>query len=113
MNNKHRYPENWYDEIRPAILKRDNFRCKKCGVRHKKCYIFEKDGSYIQVDEAEMKEAKANGEKAYKVFLQVAHKDHNEQNNNPKNLVSFCPKCHLNYDRKNNYIRKKAKFLDK
>lgn len=26
------YPDNWKTEIRPAILERDNHRCKFCGV---------------------------------------------------------------------------------
>jgi len=28
------YPSNWKTEIRPAILNRDNHRCKFCGVHN-------------------------------------------------------------------------------
>jgi len=74
---------------------------------HRKCYIFKKNGQRIRVTETEAKEAKKYGEKAYKVYLQIAHLDRNPKNNEKDNLVSLCPKCHLNYDREINMLSRK------
>lgn len=110
MRNKSKYPDNWRDTIRPRILKRDNYQCKICGVKHRKCYVFEKDGSKFEIPENELKEWIEYGDKAYKVFLQVAHLDRNRENNEDYNLLSMCPKCHLNYDRQHNILMRKAKL---
>lgn len=106
MRNRENYPENWEDTIRPDILKRDNYTCKGCGAKHRQSYIFLPKGKKIAVTDEEMKEAKANGERAYKVFLQVAHKDQDPGNNNYKNLISFCKACHLKFDRSHNALKK-------
>lgn len=113
MKNRKDYPENWEDEIRPKVLERDKFRCQQCGIKHRKSYIFPKNGVPISVTDEEMKEAKKYGEKAYKVFLQIAHLDGNPSNNEMSNLLALCPKDHLNYDRKRNNLSKKVKFVNK
>lgn len=109
MRNRHNYSENWNDEIRPRILKRDKFKCQNCGVKHRKSYLFLENGTYIEIDKEELQEAKANGERAYTVFLQVAHLDHNPQNNDENNLKSLCPKCHLKNDKEFNKLARKSK----
>lgn len=88
-----------------------DFKCSVCKIEHKKCYIFPKNSKPIKVDEEEMKEAKSFGEKAYKVFLQVAHLDHNPSNNDMNNLKVFCPKCHLANDREINNLKRKSKIV--
>jgi len=108
MNNRQRYAENWEDTIRPDILKRDGYQCVICGVRHRKSYVFEKDGSFFLIPEDEIKEWKSYGDKAYKVFLQIAHLDNNPGNNNYENLKAMCPKCHLRYDKKHSQLMRKA-----
>ena len=110
MRNKDRYNEDWADIIRPLILLRDKYICKICGVRHKKSYVFNKDGSKFEIPENEIKEWKSYGDKAYKVFLQVAHLDQDPSNNDDGNLLSMCPKCHLNYDREHNNLKRITKF---
>jgi len=110
MRNKENYHQDWSDIIRPAILLRDKFICKVCGVRHKKSYVFQKDGSKFEIPDNEIKEWKAFGDKAYKVFLQVAHLDQDPLNNEEDNLLAMCPKCHLNYDRKFNMLKRKTKY---
>ena len=112
MRNKHKYSEDWIDTIRPAVLKKDKYVCKICGVRHRKSYVFNKDGSYFEIPENEIKEWKEYGDKAYKVFLQVAHLDQNPSNNKESNLLSMCPKCHLNYDRKFNNLKRIGKLAE-
>jgi hypothetical protein len=42
-----------------------------------------------------------------RVVLSVAHLDHNEKNDQPSNLLCKCQWCHLKYDRKDNWMRRK------
>jgi len=109
MRNRERYHPDWNDVIRPDILKRDKFVCVKCGVMHKKSYVFQKDGSRFRISESEIKEWRGYGDKAYKVFLQIVHLDRDPGNNDYDNLKAYCPKCHLNYDREVNMILRKTK----
>lgn len=44
-----------------------------------------------------------------RVTLTVAHLDHNEANNTESNLMVMCGACHLNYDRKDNWRRRKSR----
>lgn len=110
MQNRNKYAENWEDTIRPDILKRDNYRCGKCGLEHRGLYLFQEDGKIIKIDKEEYLEALRSGEVVKKIFLQVAHLDHTPTNNEYWNLLSLCPKCHLNNDRDVNNIKKKARF---
>lgn len=109
MRNADKYHEYWKEKIRTEVLIRADFKCEVCKVKHKKYYIFNPKSKPILVDEDEMKEAKANGEKAYRVFLQIAHLDHNTSNNEMNNLKALCPKCHLNNDREVNNLKRKSK----
>jgi len=107
MRNRKDYPDNWTDTIRPAVLKRDNYKCNNCNIKHRKSYVFLKDNSYFEIPDNELKEWKSYGDKAYKVYLQIAHLDRNTKNNKMSNLKALCPKCHLAYDRVyNNMLRK-------
>ena len=99
MRNKQNYSEHWHDIIRPDILKRANYKCENCGIGHRKSYIFGYCKSPILVDKEELAEAKANGEKAYTIYLQISHQDRDTTNNDYSNLKALCQKCHLNYDR--------------
>lgn len=99
MKNRHKYAANWYDTIRPAILKRDKYICQHCGVRHRICYEWDKSGNKYIINKDEIKESKKAGFKAYQVFLQIAHIDNDPSNNNYTNLVALCPACHLQMDR--------------
>lgn len=99
MKNRHKYPENWYDEIRPDILKRDKKQCQKCGVLHRRCYGWDTNGKRYRINKDEIKEEREAGFKAYQVFLQIAHLDHDTTNNDYSNLLALCVKCHLNNDR--------------
>ncbi len=110
MRNSNKYHKYWKEKYRSEALILANFKCQNCGVVHKNCYIFEKGKKPVKVDEEEMKEAKKFGEKAYKVYLQVAHLDHDTTNNEMSNLKVLCPSCHLNNDREVNNIKRKSKI---
>ena len=109
MRNKSKYTSDWNDTIRPAILKRDNYKCQDCGVIHRLSYSFDRLGNRTKIDKSEIEEEKKFGNKAYQVFLQVAHLDHNPNNNDPDNLKCLCVKCHLNNDRNHRILMRKTK----
>ena len=110
MRNKSLYPENWHDTIRPAILKRDKYQCVVCLVKHRKTYVFPKEGGHFLIPENEIEDWVSYGDKAYKIFLQVAHLDQDPTNNDYSNLRSMCPKCHLNFDREFNSLKRITKY---
>jgi 5-methylcytosine-specific restriction endonuclease McrA len=98
------YHPDWKDVIRPMILKRDNYQCCSCGIRHKSEVYRKSNGSYQVCDDFIKSWAIGQGKKVFVLYLQVAHLDHNKQNNEPVNLRSLCPRCHSTYDK----VHKKA-----
>ena len=106
MKNKTNYPENWQDEIRPKILKRDHFKCQKCKIKHRSIGNYNHKKQFIEADEFIKTWANIHNYKIIKIHLQVAHIDQNTLNNEDNNLLTMCPKCHLNFDRKYNTIKR-------
>ena len=97
MNSK-LYPENWNDEIRPAILKRDKFACRHCFVKHRSYVMRDQSGQIIRIEKSEFDELDKRIYNTYRIYLQIAHLDQNKNNNEFTNLLSLCPNCHLKYD---------------
>lgn len=87
--NKGRYPVNW-PEISAAIKIRSGGQCECLGECGRRTH----DGSRCP---------NVHGQPAYgtgkTVVLTTAHLDHTPENCDPANLRSFCPGCHLHYDR--------------
>lgn len=98
MKNKHRYPENWNDVIRPAILARDGFRCDDCNACHRDTGYYVDNQFFVLHDQFQIDWAKRQGFKVTKIHLQIAHLDQNPANNDYSNLRAKCPKCHLRFD---------------
>lgn len=98
-----KYPHNWKSEIRPAILERDEHRCKFCGVENGAIGWRDGDGNFIYSEQ--YLQVKKVGAGFYqtsgflKIVLTIMHLDHNIENNNYDNLAAGCQKCHLNYDK--------------
>lgn len=107
MKNKHLYPAEWTDTIRPAILKRDGYRCTTCGVAHRAVGYYEKGKHFVVCDSWMQQWAVNNGYKIQTMFLQIAHLNHIKSDCRPENLEAKCPRCHLNYDREFNMIKRK------
>jgi 5-methylcytosine-specific restriction endonuclease McrA len=97
MNYKE-YAPDWKDVIRPTILKRDNYKCAVCGAQHRARVYKLSNGAYQICDEFTEEWAKANNKKVFTLYLQVAHLDHNKQNNDPANLKTLCPFHHAKND---------------
>jgi 5-methylcytosine-specific restriction endonuclease McrA len=109
MKNKHLYPVDWIDTIRPAILKRDNYKCQICGIKHRSEGYYNQAKVFIVCDEWLKQWAQSQKIKVLKLHLQIAHKNHIKDDCRPENLEALCPRCHLNSDREfNNILRKLA-----
>lgn len=105
--NKSEYSPDWNDIIRPAILRRDGYKCRHCGVKHKAKALKNSGSSYVEVDEFMLKWATTEGRKVVTIYLNVAHLDQDKKNNNPDNLLSLCVSCHSKYDSKFKSIKRK------
>jgi len=92
------YHPDWRDVIRPAILKRDGYKCAHCGIKHKARVYKDTTGKYVDCDDFMEQWAKSNGRKVFTLYLQIAHLDHNKQNNDPSNLKALCPVHHARFD---------------
>ena len=92
------YHPDWKDVIRPAILKREQYKCAHCGIKHKARVYKDTTGKYVECDDFMEQWAKSTGRKVFTLFLQIAHLDHNKANNEPSNLKALCPVHHARYD---------------
>ncbi len=111
MQNKENYPENWHDTIRPAILRRDGYKCRQCGVKHRQYQVKYDLTNWQNVNSGEAVEAAFEGYKARRVFLQVAHLDQDPSNNDEKNLEAKCPDCHRTFDKRFNLLKRIGKLV--
>lgn len=109
--NYSKYPPNWKKEIRPAILKRDENKCKFCGVENG-AVGFRIEGEFIY-SEAYLRSKKNGGgfyqtsKPYFKIVLTIMHLDHDVTNNNYSNLAAGCQRCHLKHDRQQHKATKK------
>lgn len=108
MRNRKKYSEEWTDVIRPRILKRDNYKCQKCGIKHRSYVLVDSAKNYTLISREEHDEYKPHGANCYRIYLQVAHLNHNTDNNEDSNLLSMCPKCHLKNDEKHRNLMRLA-----
>lgn len=108
MKNRASYAPDWLDTIRPAILKRDNYKCKHCRVEHRTPYYKDEKGITHQCDKWLAQWAQSNGYHVRVLFLQVAHLDQDPTNNSPANLLTLCPACHFRFDNKHNKLKRLA-----
>lgn len=97
------YPPNWKTEIVPTVLERAGHRCEQCGVEnHRLIHRYGKgmnDWTYWP-EGMESEAWTAEGKKATKIVLTVAHLDHDKENHQVSldRLRAWCQKCHLGHD---------------
>jgi 5-methylcytosine-specific restriction endonuclease McrA len=95
------YPSNWKTEIRPRILSRDNHHCKFCTVpNYSYIHRFGKgiDDWKFWPEGMESEAWTADGLKATRIVLTIAHLDHDKNNNDDRNLAALCQRCHIRHD---------------
>jgi hypothetical protein len=128
-----RYPKNWKTEIVPAVLKRAECKCERCGLYNGqmvwsvKFKMQGEDGKYRQKSiwfQNPSDALREGGGDPYiglvnsfwinevKVVLTVAHLDHDEENHDVSidRLKALCQQCHLRYDAKEKYRRQVEKW---
>jgi hypothetical protein len=64
-----KYGQDWTDDLKDSIRKRDNYTCQECRI------LQDELDEFIKV-------------------LDVHHIDYNKYNLNPKNLITLCRSCH-------------------
>jgi 5-methylcytosine-specific restriction endonuclease McrA len=99
MQNRRDYPDNWNDEIRPSILKRDNYQCVECGIKHRVYVLIDQSKKRIIIDKDEFLEYKKEGWNTYKIYLQVSHINNIKADCSPANLRTLCNQCHAKADK--------------
>lgn len=98
MRNKREYPANWYDEIRPAILKRDNYRCTKCKVKNRQWVAKKNNAEPVWIDKDEIIDYTQEGYKCYQIFLHVCHINNDKKDCTTDNLITLCVTHHALLD---------------
>jgi hypothetical protein len=76
------YPQEFNEKLRNRIRKRDNYKCKNCGME-KKAHI-----------------------KKYRRNLEIHHIDYDSQNCEEKNLITLCKDCNLKANKKREFWKK-------
>lgn len=104
------YPPDWFEVIRPMILKREAYRCKFCGVLHKSQGYRDSKGVFHACDQFMLEWAKANNKKIIRIILTIMHLDHDITNNKPENLAAGCQQCHNRYDAKQRAFRRSVYY---
>ena len=99
MQNRRDYPDNWNDEIRPSILKRDNYKCVECGIKHRSYVLIDQSKKRIQIEHDEFIEYKKEGWNTYKIYLQVSHINNIKSDCSDANLRTLCNQCHAKADK--------------
>lgn len=94
-----KYHPDWKDVIRPLALKRGQYKCMICGIRHKSRVYLANKTNYVECDEFLEVWAKSTGKKVFTIYLQVAHLDHDKTNNSLNNLRVLCPRHHGLFDK--------------
>ena len=90
MRNRKNYSNNWNDQVRPFILKRDNYQCKKCKVNHRSTGYYENKKIFVECDEHMKEWASRMNFKLITIYLQVHHKNGNTLDNAESNLNVIC-----------------------
>lgn len=121
--NRKLYPVDWEALSKRIREERAHNCCEICGVRNGAAILRSNidPAKYIYYDAQADRICWPNGEairlsevpEEYDhesfifVVLTVGHLDHNPGNNDESNLRAMCQRCHLNYDRPDNWQRRR------
>lgn len=86
----------WTKVVRPAILKRDQYKCRVCGIAQHSLVYINSLGNYTLCDDFVYSWAIKNNKSPFKVWLKVACLDGSDYSEDPDNLITLCAH-HYNY----------------
>jgi len=104
------YHPDWKDIIRPDILRRDNYKCKHCGLKNRLEGYRDGKGFFVECDEFMKQWAIKNHLRIFKIVLTISHLDHDITNNEYTNLAALCQKCHMLQDHEQHRLSRIAFF---
>lgn len=125
-----KYPKNWKD-IATAVKERANWTCEFCGVKHGARGARDIDNVWHDIDSIDSYNSSygdalfGDYPKIIEIVVTAAHLGIDKPDGTPgdhedkfdvrsENLKALCQKCHLNYDRPGNIVkRKETMFLKK
>ena len=113
------YPIDWKQLSALVRFERAKGRCEGCGRPHGRIVCHLGDGRWWDPQRQAWRDGQ--GRKARRgakvedlqaqvrttrVVLATAHRDHDPTNNQSRNLVAFCQRCHLQHDREEHRRRR-------
>jgi len=107
--NYKKYDRDWWDKIRPAVLKRANYKCENCKRANHTFYVIEKGVRVDIIDDFMYQWYVSCGIKPKQVILSISHQNHNIKDNRMENLKALCQACHLAHDREYHRLRRLGK----
>lgn len=100
--------------LRKQILKRDNYECRVCGIRHKERVYINSIGDYVECDDLVETWAKNNNKKVFTVGLELFALNPLQEEYDINEIVSICKQCKLKYKAKfEKELRKEYKRIIK
>lgn len=107
---RHLYPPDWRELANYIKFERAGSRCEWCGRPHGKPVWVIQSGGWLDPETGARYDDRGQllggcpledwpEGRFVKTILTCAHLDQNPTHNNPANLASLCPRCHLRHDR--------------
>jgi 5-methylcytosine-specific restriction endonuclease McrA len=100
------YPLNWRDVIRPAVLKRADYKCEICKAPNHTHIRRLQQNLWIEADEFDLIQRQKGDKAVQYIILSISHSNHDINNNELSNLRALCQRCHLNHDRAYHIMQK-------
>ena len=119
--NRSAYPANWESISRRIRFERAQGRCERCGVAHGAVGARDANGLWRDKAEIDALLPAALGElyptlasrKMIKIVLTCAHLNRDESSDAEMSIAAYCQRCHLAYDRHDNWQRRRRNQLQR
>ncbi len=107
---RHLYPPDWRALANWIKFERAGGRCERCGRPHGVRVLVVAEGGWLDPETGERFDERGRtlgfcrasdwpAGRFVTTVLTCAHLDQNPAHNDPANLASLCPRCHLRHDR--------------
>jgi hypothetical protein len=113
------YPIDWKQLSAVIRFDRAKGRCERCRRPHGRVICHLGDGRWWDPQRQTWRDGEGRGVRSAlraedllaqvrttRVVLATAHRDHDPTNNQPRNLMAVCQRCHLQHDREEHRRRR-------